>query len=62
MAKLNKTTIETIKTVVISVLITAIVAFVGGVMYANQTNNDKAAAVNAASAQVTAATTDTVKK
>lgn len=34
--KLKKSTIEAIKTVTIAVLVTALVAFIGGVKYANK--------------------------
>ncbi len=48
MTKPNKNTIETIKTVVIAVLITAIVAFIGGMVYANKQHDVVDAAVQAA--------------
>lgn len=53
MLKIQKNTVETLKTVVISVLVSAIIAFIGGMSYANQIANDKASAVNEAKTAVT---------
>lgn len=36
MSKLNKGTIETVKTVTIAVLVTAVIAFIGGNLYASK--------------------------
>lgn len=53
MPKLNKQTVETAKTVVIAVLITGIVAFIGGMKYAqHQEARVTQAAVTAVTAPV----------
>lgn len=44
----RRAAVETAKTVLIAVLITAAVAFVSGVHYQRNMDNDKSAAVNAA--------------
>lgn len=52
MAKLNKSTVETIKTVVIAVLVSSIVAFIAGNVYANKQNGKlEAARVQAVATQ-----------
>lgn len=48
MNKINKSTIETVKTVLISVLVTGILAFVGGMHYANAQHAKTTQAVQAA--------------
>lgn len=61
MKKLNSKTIETIKTVTIAVLITAIVAFIGGNVYANKQHDQLQSAVHNAVSNQSAAPAD-VKK
>jgi cell division protein FtsN len=50
--KINKRGVETVKTVVIAVLITAIIAFIGGMHFANQRNAEVKQAVSAAQTAV----------
>lgn len=45
MKKINKQSVETFKTVVIAILITAVIAFVAGMQYANKQNAKVEAAV-----------------
>ena len=45
MKKINKQSVETFKTVVIAILITAVIAFVAGMRYADNQNNKVQAAV-----------------
>lgn len=59
MPKVNKQAVETAKTVVIAVLITAIVAFIGGMRYAE---HQEARVTKAASTTVVAAPAAEVKK
>lgn len=50
MTKPSKTTVETVKTVIIAVLVTAVVAFLGGMHYQNKINVQvKSAVVEATS-------------
>lgn len=60
MSKINKGTVETIKTVVIAVLITAIVAFIGGMHFASAQEARVSEAAKAA--QVTASAPAEAKK
>lgn len=46
MKKINKQAVETFKTVLIAILITAVVAFVAGMRYADQQNQKVKAAVD----------------
>lgn len=48
MTKVNKGTIELVKTIVITILVTGIIAFVSGVVFANKLNSDKRDAVETA--------------
>ena len=45
MKKINKTTVETVKTVLIAILVTAVVAFIAGMRYADNQNAKVQAAV-----------------
>lgn len=62
MSKLNKGTVETIKTVVIAVLVTAVVAFIGGMQYAQRQEARVNNAVKSAQAQVATPVATEVKK
>lgn len=52
MPKINKQTVETVKTVVIAVLITGAIAFVGGMKFNASQNAQADARVNAAVQQL----------
>lgn len=47
MKKPNKTAIETVKTVTIAILVTAIIAFISGVAYANKQRSQVDQTINA---------------
>jgi Mn2+/Fe2+ NRAMP family transporter len=51
--KIKKGTIETVKTVIIAILVTAVIAFVGGMHFSNQRNAEMQGAVKAAQASAT---------
>ena len=46
--KVKKGTVETIKTVLIAVLVTAVIAFIGGMHFSNQRNAELQSAVKQA--------------
>lgn len=46
--KIKKGTIETVKTVIIAILVTAVIAFLGGMHFSNQRNAEMQRAVKAA--------------
>lgn len=52
MPKINKQTVETVKTVVIAVLVTGAIAFVAGMQYNARENAQADARVNAAVQQL----------
>lgn len=52
--KIKKGTIETVKTVTIAILVTAVIAFVGGMHFSNQRNAEMQKAVKQAQVQAEA--------